>query len=435
MSTFDQILPQLTEALTTHATDLAVIGELVINRDLNGRVRLLVAEAVRSDTHGLAAVQAIAEDLANRLGKHAYPADRAVLFEEDPAAVCAGAPSFALAGFANVRIVDRLATEVDWTSIAPESTRAPRIVFFSIKGGVGRSTALAASSWALAQSGQRVLVLDLDLESPGLSSSLLPEERRPTYGITDWLVEDLVDNGAAVFDDMIASSPLSHDGEIYVVPAHGKEPGEYVAKLGRVWMAKHSAETGTESWSKRLMRLIDALEDRLAPDIILIDSRAGIDEVAASCIADLGAALVLLFAIDGEQTWSGYRVLLQHWNRAGQAQAIRERLQVVGAMIPDDESRHEYFEGLRERAWNTFTEELYDPIPPGESTSERFNYDEADDSAPHYPWPIRWNRGFASLRSLHTRLENVNQTELEAVFGPLLSGLTMLSSIENTAND
>lgn len=435
MSTFDQIIPQIDEALRPHAVSLTTIGELVINRDLNGRVRLLLPESVRSDMAAMPIVHAIAEDLTKRLGKHAYPADRAVLFEEDLEAVCAGAPSFALAGYTNVRIVDRLTTEVDWTSISPESTRAPRIVFFSIKGGVGRSTALAASSWALAQSGQRVLVLDLDLESPGLSSSLLPKERRPAYGITDWLVEDLVDNGKAVFDDLIASSPLSHDGEIYVVPAHGKEPGEYVAKLGRVWMAKHSAETGTESWSKRLMRLISELEDRLAPDVILIDSRAGIDEVAASCIADLGAALVLLFAIDGEQTWSGYRVLLQHWNRAGQAQAIRERLQVVGAMIPDDEGRIEYFEGLRERAWNTFAEELYDEIPAGESTAERFSYDEADESAPHYPWPIRWNRGFTSLRSLHTRLENVDQAEVEAVFGSLLAGLAMFSSNERTTHD
>lgn len=435
MSTFDQILPQIDQALRLHAENLASVGELVINRDLNGRVRLLVSESVRNNEASLKIVNAIAEELTDRLGKHAYPADRAVLFEEDPVAVCAGAPSFALAGFTNVRIVDRLATEVDWTSITPESTRAPRIVFFSIKGGVGRSTALAASSWALAQSGQRVLVLDLDLESPGLSSSLLPKERRPAYGITDWLVEDLVGNGAAVFGDMIASSPLSHDGEIYVVPAHGKEPGEYVAKLGRVWMAKHSVDIGKESWSKRLMRLISQLEDHLAPDVILIDSRAGIDEVAASCIADLGAALVLLFAIDGEQTWSGYRVLLQHWNRAGQAQAIRGRLQVVGAMIPDDEGRIEYFEGLRERAWSTFADELYDPIPAGESTAERFSYEEADEYAPHYPWPIRWNRGFASLRSLHTRFESVDQAELEAVFGPLLSGIKIFSSKESTTDD
>jgi Mrp family chromosome partitioning ATPase len=58
-------------------------------------------------------------------------------------------------------------------------------VFFSIKGGVGRSTALAATAWRLAQAGKRILVLDLDLESPGLSSSLLSPDRQPVYGITD----------------------------------------------------------------------------------------------------------------------------------------------------------------------------------------------------------------------------------------------------------
>lgn len=41
---------------------------------------------------------------------------------------------------------------------------------------------------------KRVLVLDLDLESPGLSSALLPSERQPKYGITDWLIEDLLDS-------------------------------------------------------------------------------------------------------------------------------------------------------------------------------------------------------------------------------------------------
>jgi hypothetical protein len=131
-----------------------------------------------------------------------------------------------------------LATEGNWASIAPESTGAPRIVFFSIKGGVGRSTALAASAWAQAQAGQRVLVLDLDLESPGLSSALLPEERRPTYGIADWLVEDLVDNGDAVFEDMMATSTLAHDGEINVVPAHGRDPGEYIDGLAVTYQRK-----------------------------------------------------------------------------------------------------------------------------------------------------------------------------------------------------
>jgi len=308
-------------------------------------------------------------------------------------------------------------------------------VFYSIKGGVGRSTALAATAWALAQKGRRVLVLDVDLESPGLSSALLPEERRPAYGITDWLVEDLVNNGDAVFDDLIATSPLSHDGEIYVIPAHGKEPGEYIAKLGRVWMAKPRADGGRETWSRRLKRLIDALEVRLSPDIILLDSRAGIDEVAASCITDLGAALILLFALDGEQTWSGYRVLFRHWNRAGKAQAIRERLQLVGAMIPDDEGRVAYFEGLRERAWNVFAGELYDEVPPGETTAELFSYEETDDAAPHYPWEIRWNRGFAAFRSLHARLKGVDESEVQSVFGALIAGVAVVMAERGPGND
>lgn len=241
-------------------------------------------------------------------------------------------------------------------------------------------------------------------------------------------MEDLVDNGEAVFEDLMATSTLSHDGEIYVAPAHGREPGEYVTKLGRVWMAKTREDGRREGWSARLGRLIDTLEERIRPDIILIDSRAGIDEVAASCVTDLGAELILLFAIDGDQTWSGYRVLFRHWHRAGKVEQIRERLQVVGAMIPDDDRRAAYFEGLRERAWDTFVEDLYDEVPPGESGAERFCFDESDEFAPHYPWPIRWNRGFAALRSIHARLEGVvDEQEIRSVFGPLIEGLEIIA--------
>jgi len=179
MTTFDQILPVVTDIFQQHEAGLAAIGEIVINRDLNGRVRLIIRDSVQGDSDALGTVQAIAAALAERLGPHAFPADRAVLFESELSAIRAGAPSFPLEGFERVMVVDRLATESDWANIGQESEGAPRVVFYSIKGGVGRSTALAATAWALAQKGRRVLVLDVDLESPGLSSALLPEERRP----------------------------------------------------------------------------------------------------------------------------------------------------------------------------------------------------------------------------------------------------------------
>jgi len=264
---------------------------------------------------------------------------------------------------------------------------------------------------------------------------LLPQERQPAYGIADWLVEDLVNNGDAVFEDVVATSTLSREGEIYVVPAHGRNPGEYVAKLGRVWMSKIGVGTTPETWSQRLSRLVNKLEERLQPDVILLDSRAGIDEVASSCVTDLGACLVLLFAIDGEQTWSGYRILFQHWRKSGTVEDIRNRLQLVGAMIPDTDDSASYFAGLCEQGYMLFTEEVYDEIPPGEVIDEKWNFDESDESAPHYPWRIRWHRGFSALRSLHARLESVDDKLVGAVFGDMLEKLMRITEKDGAEND
>ena len=344
MTTFDTILSTISEVFEDHRTDLETLGSVVINRDLNGRVRLIFDEKIQD----YPAVNTIVQVLAKKLTPHSYPADRMALFEPSLESITKDAVSFKLEDFDQVTVIDRLATESDWATISDESSGSPRIVFFSIKGGVGRSTAIAVSAWFLAEEGKRVMVLDLDLESPGLSSSLLPEEKRPAYGVTDWLVEDLVNNTDEVFENMIGKSALSHNGEILIVPAHGENPGEYIAKLGRVWMPKINAVGSRESWSVRLNRLLDKLEKQWKPDVILIDSRAGIDEVASACITSLGAQGVMLFSIDGDQTWSGYKILFRHWHKTGAVTKIRDRLQIIGSMIPDDETRLNYEKRLLE---------------------------------------------------------------------------------------
>lgn len=423
MTTFDQIIPELREIFLAYAGVIQQIAPIYVNRDLNGRVRLVVSAVWQSDNEVSVVLAEVAERIHTKLGPHAYPAHQALLYEPDVGSVVLGAPVFVLEDVPGVWLIDRLATQSNWSSIAPASTGATRIVFFSIKGGVGRSTAIAASAWSLAQGGKRVMVLDLDLESPGLSTSLLPVGRRPKYGITDWLVEDLVDNGDEVFESMVASSELSHDGDIFVVPSHGADAGEYVAKLGRAWMPKATAQ-GSESWSRRLQRLISKLEERWAPDVILIDSRAGIDEVASACVTDLGAHLVLLFALDGDQTWSGYRILFRHWRTTGVVREIRERLQIVGALIPELDGAA-YTEGLRQEAWSMFAEELYDEVAPGTTaTGDTWSFDSADEGGPHYAWAIRWNRGFNSLRTVHSRLHGIDVAEVWSVFGPVIQGIS-----------
>lgn len=444
MPTFDQILPIVQDWLRAHSDSLNNLLStdddwLLVNRDLNGRVRLILPTRVKDN--GLCELWGhLATGLMERLGAHAYPKDTEILFETSRELACQGATSYPIDGFAKVWLIDRLVTEANWTHIKPEIEGAQRIVFFSIKGGVGRSTALAATAWSLAQAGKRVLVLDLDLESPGLSSALLPPGRQPMYGITDWLVEDLVNNGQLIFESMIATSNLSHDGEIHVVPAHGADHGEYIAKLGRVWMPKLQADGTREKWSARLERLLQALEERIKPDVVLLDSRSGIDEIASACITDMGASLILLFALEGEQTWNGYRMLFEQWQRAHVAEKIRDRLKIVGALVPELD-RVTHLESLRESAYGIFVDTLYDEIAPAKPDAigptpngdgkwrvddlvEGWNFDEADEGAPHYPWAINWHRSFAGLRSLQGRLAIIDAQEVESLFGPLIRGVS-----------
>lgn len=430
MITFDQTLPVARGVLAIHHDQISKLEWLILNRDLNGRVRFIVPEEIGADEVQRPEIEAVYQSLAKQLELHAYPIDSGILYEATQEQAHYGAQTFRLDGFDNVWIVDRLASESRWESIAEVASGAARIVFFSIKGGVGRSTALAASAWALARAGKRVLVLDLDLESPGLSSALLPSDRQPKYGITDWLVEDLVDNGEPLIQDLYATSGLTTAGEIYLVPAHGSDPGEYVSKLGRVWMPKIGAQMQAESWSMRLNRLVNTLEERICPDVILIDSRAGIDEVAAACVTDLGAHTIFMFAIQGQQTWTGYRALLSHWQQRGVIMDIRGRLQLVAGLVPDDERRLEYLAILRADAYALFAD-TYDEVGPGAISD--WNFEEDDDDAPHSPLPIRWSRGWYGLLSLQQRMVQVDYSEVHSVYGELIEFLNRSLTQEQSA--
>ena len=47
-----------------------------------------------------------------------------------------------------------------------------------------------------------MLVVDLDLESPGVSSAALAAADPPDFGVVDWFVEDLVEQGDRVIERM-----------------------------------------------------------------------------------------------------------------------------------------------------------------------------------------------------------------------------------------
>jgi hypothetical protein len=74
------------------------------------------------------------------------------------------------------------------------ATRRGRIVtFYSYKGGTGRSMAVANVAWILASQKKRVLVIDWDLEAPGLHRYFHPflkdKELARSPGVIDFFHE------------------------------------------------------------------------------------------------------------------------------------------------------------------------------------------------------------------------------------------------------
>jgi cellulose biosynthesis protein BcsQ len=355
--------------------------------------------------------------------------DAPVLFQ-DPSIIQFSAPGTEFL----VRLLDRQVTGQDWvlntgnTKLSLTRPTVPRLIFFGLKGGVGRSTALAILAYELARIGKRVLLIDLDLESPGLSGLLLPSDRVARFGVVDWLVEDAVGQGTDVCEEIVSASPLSENlrHEIRVISAIGNNDSFYVDKLSRAY-ADVSKDREARRFSERVRHLVEILEERERPDVVLIDSRAGLHDLAALSIGL--ASTALLFATDAAQCWQGYRSLFVHWqSRPEVARRVRERLKIVSALFPetDQAARGRRF---LERSHLLFTETLYDEVAPGVTEledTELFNFDMENSSAPHYPLRIKWNSRFQEFDPLQIPQGLFSEDDIRGAYGEFVDGVIQL---------
>ena len=252
-----------------------------------------------------------------------------------------------------VRLVDRRLVGADWLRApAPSAPPPPRFVFASLKGGVGRSTALSVVASHLASKGRRVLAVDLDMEAPGLGAMLLTAETLPEFGIIDALVENNLSGLDPEFwADLTGPSALAaHTGRIDVIPALGRRsienPADVLAKLARAYTEDVRPDGTIETILDQVRSIIDNFADPSRYDAVLIDARAGLHETTASAVLGLGAE-VLLFGLDEAQTFQGYGVMLAHLARFITLGAERpewmERITMVQGKAPADASEREGF--------------------------------------------------------------------------------------------
>lgn len=163
--------------------------------------------------------------------------------------------------------------------------------FHSFKGGVGRTTALmtyvAACLRDASAGAKKILVVDADLEAPGVSF-WLDESNRPTVSFVQFL-EALhyppagLDVSLDFFADELRKTSLSLGGlqrELFVLPA-----ALDLSEIQDMPVApEHLARNLDNPW--QLSDHLHALGKRLGADAVFIDLRAGLSELASPLLFD-----------------------------------------------------------------------------------------------------------------------------------------------------
>lgn len=346
-----------------------------------------------------------------------------------------------------VRLIERQAKEKTWVQqpdvSSTKTSKTQRAVMFGIKGGVGRSSSLLALAWYLGNQGKKVLVLDADFESPGISTSMLEDDLRPDYGLLDWFAANALEPTLAnelITNELIATrSSLDQlythhlQGTIWVAPAFGRKTQDYVGKLGRLYQDTLSPNGVITHYAGRFLELIQALENHHQPDVVLIDSRAGIDDTAAVVLTQLDA-YAFLFATSGRQTWEAYKLLFKHWQRYADltegGEDFRERLKIVSALTPEDSVAPGNFNHFCEESYELFLAHLYEVQGPG--VADGFNFEFSDTEAPHWPLRIRWNEALRNFDPLEYPTQ-LNPALFNSAFGDFVKSIDL--SLETSESE
>lgn len=186
----------------------------------------------------------------------------------------------------------------------------PNIVtFYSYKGGTGRSMALANVAWILASSGKRVLIIDWDLEAPGLHRYFHPfladKELVRSEGLIDFVMhyaELAVAKGRRPknwykphANILRYASSLNYTfpqkGTIDFVPA-GRQGSDYATRVNAFnWQHFYEKLSGG--------MLLEAAKLGMADyEYVLIDSRTGVSDTSGICTVQMPNVLVVCFTLN-----------------------------------------------------------------------------------------------------------------------------------------
>ena len=211
--------------------------------------------------------------------------------------------------------------------------------FYSFKGGVGRTMALVNSGVELAKRGRKVLMVDFDLEAPGLDTFDAIKTRKSAPGIVDFVRKYLDTGQAPEVDGYLQRCPGIGDdgGELWLMPA-GIRKAAYAENFrGIDWGDLYERRDGFLLFED----LKEQWRSTVQPDHVFIDSRTGHTDVGGICTRQLPDAVAILF-FPNEQNLTGLtKVVADIRSESEESPGKQIQLHFIMSNVPDldDEDR------------------------------------------------------------------------------------------------
>lgn len=191
------------------------------------------------------------------------------------------------------------------------------VTFYSHKGGVGRTLALANVAYSLATDRYepcKVLIWDFDLEAPGLQQVFKCNWGKKKLGFVD-LISRYLDTGE-IADISEYVHPTDVQG-VDILPA-GYMDESYPSKYGKInWGDLYHNKDGFDLLENIKLQ-IQSREQKY--DYVLIDSRTGYSDVSGICTLQLPQVVVLVFRLN-DQNLTGisdvYKIIQSHCQEKG----------------------------------------------------------------------------------------------------------------------
>ncbi len=220
------------------------------------------------------------------------------------------------------------------------------IAFYSYKGGVGRTLAVAHVAYWLSKQGKTVFMLDMDMEAPGLHYKLeqYNEPPKPDKGLVDYIGHfrrtGMASSSLTDYVITLAAKELEMS-KMWLMPAGNPFAGDYWKQLSEIeW--KDFLYSGDKLGSLLFLELKAHIEIAYNPDFLLIDSRTGLTDLTGIGL-DLLADDAVILGVNNPENIDGSRIVMEKLRRRDKLSFKEEktRLHFVLTRIPAPERKED----------------------------------------------------------------------------------------------